>query len=173
MTASLGNSSTDGHHDADPDDATGEVIARVELGLAQLLRRAERTTAATTVRTGGHDLDRSGYLLLHALRDGGPQHVRTLADRLGIDASTATRQVAALERAGHVVRSRDTEDRRAVVVTATPSGRRALDAQRRRRAITYSTVLESWPAEDRTLLAELVERLNADLDAYKRDTPPA
>jgi len=170
MTASLGNSSPDGRPDAGPDGTAPEVIARVELGLAQLLRRAERTTAATTARTGGHDLDRSGYLLLHALRDGGPQHVRALADRLGIDASTVTRQVVALERAGHVVRSRDTTDRRAVVVTATPSGRRALDAQRRRRAITYTTVLEDWPADDRALLADLVERLNADLDAYKRGT---
>ncbi|MEU2202565.1 MarR family transcriptional regulator [Isoptericola sp. NPDC019482] len=161
------------HPDRDDDPATAEVVARVELGLAQLLRRAERTTAATTVRTGGHDLDRSGYLLLHALRDGGPQRVQALAERLGIDGSTATRQVAALERAGHVQRSRDPHDGRAVVVTATASGKDALRAQRRRRSATYSTVLADWEASDRILLAELVERLNADLDTYKRDTPPA
>ncbi|MCK9794889.1 MarR family transcriptional regulator [Isoptericola sp. 4D.3] len=158
MTAARGNN-------VDPD-----VLARVELGLAQLLRRAERTTAATTARTGGHDLDRSGYLLLHALRDGGPQRVQALADRLGIDASTVTRQVVALERAGHVERSRDPHDGRAVVVTATAGGRDALRAQRRRRATTYTEVLADWAPEDRVRLADLVERLNADLDAYKRST---
>ncbi|SKC37027.1 MarR family winged helix-turn-helix transcriptional regulator [Krasilnikoviella flava] len=173
MTASPGNNVEDERPDQGAGDATPEVIARVELGLAQLLRRAERTTAATTVRTGGHDLDRSGYLLLHALRDDGPQRVQALADRLGIDASTVTRQVVALERAGHVRRSRDPHDGRAVVVTATASGRDALRAQRRRRATTYTTVLAGWAPEDRTQLADLVERLNADLDAYKRDTPPA
>jgi DNA-binding MarR family transcriptional regulator len=170
MNAASGNNAEGELPGADPGDATPEVIARVELGLAHLLRRAERTTAATTARTGGHDLDRSGYLLLHALRDGGPQRVQALADRLGIDASTVTRQVVALERAGHVQRSRDPHDGRAVVVTATASGRDALRAQRRRRATTYSTVLADWAPEDRTLLADLVERLNADLDAYKRST---
>ena len=175
MTASRGNSVEKKRPDQDDDGGTTapDVVARVELGLAQLLRRAERTTAATTVRTGGHDLDRSGYLLLHALRDGGPQRVQALADRLGIDASTVTRQVIALERAGHVQRSRDPHDGRAVLVSATAGGRDALHAQRRRRSATYSTVLADWSPADRTLLAELVERLNADLDAYKRDTPPA
>ncbi|MEL7976786.1 MarR family transcriptional regulator [Isoptericola sp. F-RaC21] len=172
MTASRGNSVQNDRpdQDAEASAATPEVIARVELGLAQLLRRAERTTAATTARTGGHDLDRSGYLLLHALRDDGPQRVQALADRLGIDASTVTRQVVALERAGHVQRSRDPLDGRAVLVSATAEGREALGAQRARRATTYSTVLADWSDEDRTLLAELVERLNADLDAYKRST---
>ncbi|HWK92225.1 MAG TPA: MarR family transcriptional regulator, partial [Luteimicrobium sp.] len=118
-------------------------------------------------------LDRSGYLLLHALREGGPQRVQALAERLGIDASTVTRQVVALERAGHVQRSRDPHDGRAVLVSATAGGRDALRAQRRRRSATYATVLADWSPADRTRLAELVERLNADLDAYKRDTPPA
>ncbi|MFI2103255.1 MarR family winged helix-turn-helix transcriptional regulator [Isoptericola sp. NPDC019693] len=170
MTASRGNNVGSSRPDADDDGSTPETVARVELGLAQLLRRAERTTAATTARTGGHDLDRSGYLLLHALRDGGPQRVQALADRLGIDASTVTRQVVSLERAGRVQRSRDPHDGRAVLVSATADGRDALHAQRRRRATTYTTVLADWSPADRVLLAELVERLNTDLDAYARGT---
>jgi len=170
MTASRGNNPADGRPAEGADEPAPDVVARVELGLAQLLRRAERTSAATTARTGGHDLDRSGYLLLHALRDGGPQRVHALAERLGIDASTATRQIVALERAGHVQRTRDPHDGRAVVVTATPSGREALRGQRRRRAATYSTVLADWSPADREHLADLVERLNADLDRYKRTT---
>ena len=170
MTASPGNSPDPDSPDlrGDPGGTSPEVLARVELGLAQLLRRAERTSAATTARGGASDLDRSGYLMLHALRDGGPQHVRALADRLGIDASTVTRQAVALERAGHVERSRDPQDLRAVVVTATDSGRRAFASQRRRRSATYEAVLDGWSATDRETLADLVERLNTDLDAYKR-----
>ncbi|WP_166850073.1 MarR family winged helix-turn-helix transcriptional regulator [Isoptericola sp. BMS4] len=168
MTAALGNSSPD---QAPADDRGGDgtsVLARVELGLAQLLRRAERTGAATS--EGTPVLDRSGYLLLHALHEGGPQHVRTLAERLGLDASTVTRQVVALERAGHVRRSRDPHDGRAVVVEATEDGLDAWAAQRHRRGAMYATVLDSWSLDDRALLADLVERLNFDLDAYKRST---
>ncbi|MFC8600631.1 MarR family winged helix-turn-helix transcriptional regulator [Isoptericola sp. NPDC057191] len=170
MIASPGNSSAPERPDlrVDPEGSTPADLARIELGLAQLLRRAERTSAATTARLGHQDLDRSGYLLLHALRDGGPQHVSVLADRLGLDASTVTRQVVALDRAGHVERSRDPQDRRAVVVTATASGRRALATQRRHRGALYATVLEGWTADDRAHLADLVERLNADLDSFKR-----
>ena len=83
MTASRGNNPADGRPAEGADEPAPDVVARVELGLAQLLRRAERTSAATTARTGGHDLDRSVYLLLHALRDGGPQRVHALAERLG------------------------------------------------------------------------------------------
>jgi DNA-binding MarR family transcriptional regulator len=160
MTDASGNGLPDG-----PDD---DVLARVELQLAELLRRAERSGAAARRRSGLHDLDRSGYLLLHALHDGGPQHVRALADRMGLDASTVTRQVAALESAGHVERSRDPHDGRAVVVTATPSGREALAARRADRHDLYARVLGSWTPRDRERLAVLLARLNDDLDADKR-----
>ncbi|WP_418276098.1 MarR family winged helix-turn-helix transcriptional regulator [Isoptericola jiangsuensis] len=148
--------------------ADDDVLARLELELAQLLRRAERSGAAARRRSGLHDLDRSGYLLLHTLHDDGPQHVRTLADRLGLDGSTVTRQVAALERAGHVERARDPHDGRAVVVTPTPDGRRALAARRADRRELYARVLDGWSDRDRERLATLLARLNDDLDADKR-----
>ncbi|MFE4466278.1 MarR family winged helix-turn-helix transcriptional regulator [Oerskovia sp. NPDC056781] len=150
------------------------MLSAIELELAQLLRRAERTTAAgraQSVRAGGPStgtLDRSAYLLLHDLLVNGAENVNTLADHLGLDASTVTRQVLALEKAGHARRTRDPADGRAVLVEATPRGLEDLAHHREMRSELYAEVLAGWSRLDRALLGELLERLNDDLDAYKR-----
>lgn len=152
-----------------------DVLGAIELELAQLLRRAERTRASGAPGTSRRDgtLDRSGYLLLHTLGTHGPLHVTALAERLGLDGSTVTRQVAALEHAGHVRRARDPRDGRAVVVEPTTSGLDELAAHRAARTAVYADVLGGWSRLDRALLAELLTRLNDDLDAYRhrRDAP--
>ena len=152
------------------DAAAHDVLGTIELEVAQLLRRAERTRAsgaAGTSRRGG-TLDRSGYLLLHTLGTHGPLHVNALAEHLGLDASTVTRQVVALERAGHARRARDPHDGRAVVVEPTSTGLDELAAHRDARTALYADVLGDWSRLDRALLAELLGRLNDDLDAYRR-----
>ncbi|GAA3230351.1 MarR family winged helix-turn-helix transcriptional regulator [Oerskovia jenensis] len=177
MTVARGNSSGDRSPDEgenEQDLASREVLSTIELELAQLLRRAERTTAAGRSRTARTDgprsgtLDRSAYLLLHDLLVDGAQNVNTLADHLGLDASTVTRQVVAMEKAGLARRTRDPADGRAVLVEATPQGIDELSRHRGLRAELYAEVLADWSRLDRALLGELLERLNDDLDAYKR-----
>ncbi|MBD5786495.1 MarR family transcriptional regulator [Cellulosimicrobium terreum] len=165
MTVASGNDS----RAAREDDAALATLADVELEVAQLLRRAERTRASGEPhRADRRGLDRSGYLLLHALDTRGPQNVNALADHLGIDASTVTRQVVSLDKAGHVRRTRDPRDGRAVVVEATDTGIERLRRHREARAALYADVLRDWSRLDRALLAELLERLNDGLDDYRR-----
>lgn len=142
-------------------------LSRVELQLALLLRRAERTGAARA----GHSpaLERSGYLLLQVLSTEGPLGINTLAGHQGLDASTVTRQVVSLEKAGFARRSRDPRDGRAVQVEATPAGRAQLDRERTRRSVMYDQILADWSPTERALLASLLERLNQDLDTFRRD----
>ncbi len=152
------------------DLAAQDVLGTIELEVAQLLRRAERTRASGAPRTArrGRALDRSGYLLLHTLGTHGPLNVNTVAGLLGLDASTVTRQVVALERAGQARRTPDPHDGRGVVVEPTSAGLEELAAHRAARADLYADVLEDWSRLDRALLAELLGRLNADLDAFRR-----
>jgi DNA-binding MarR family transcriptional regulator len=98
----------------------------------------------------------------------GAENVNVLADELGIDASTVTRQVDALERAGRVRRSRDPMDGRAVLVEPTDEGLDALAAHRAERSDLYANALADWSRLDRALLAELLGRLNDSLSAYRR-----
>ena len=142
-------------------------LSRVELQLALLLRRAERTG---TLRAGhSPTLERSGYLLLQVLSTEGPLGINALAERQGLDASTVTRQVVSLEKAGFARRSRDPHDGRAVRVEATPEGEDQLDHERTRRSAMYDVILADWSPTERALLASLLERLNHDLDAFRRD----
>lgn len=142
-------------------------LSRVELQLALLLRRAERTGAIRAGHTPA--LERSGYLLLQVLGTEGPLGINALAERQGLDASTVTRQVVSLEKAGFARRSRDPLDGRAVRVEATASGREQLGRERARRSAMYDQILAGWSPFERSLLAEMLERLNHDLDTFRRD----
>jgi DNA-binding MarR family transcriptional regulator len=177
MTVAQGNEPSSHRAAAPPPDrpAHDDATVAVELQVAQLLRRAERTSASGARGAQGRDgsLDRSGYLLLHALSTDGALHVNALAARLGLDASTVTRQVVALERAGHVRRARDRRDGRAVVVEPTDGGLEQLERHRATRAALYSDVLRGWSPSERSLLAGLLMRLNADLDDYRRRRTPS
>jgi len=149
-------------------DAAATVLARIEFQVAQLLRRADRTVSRGSKRSGTGVMDRAAYLLLHRLVSEGAENVNVLAERLGLDASTVTRQVAVLEKAGHVRRTRDPHDGRAVLVEPTDGGIDALAENRAERQALYGEVLGSWTRLDRALLAELLSRLNTDLSAYRR-----
>ena len=151
----------------DSEGDAGTPLSRVELQLALLLRRAERTGA---IRKGHSPaLERSGYLLLQVLSADGPLGINALAERQGLDASTVTRQVVSLEKAGFAARTRDPLDGRAVRVEATASGTEQLEHERTRRSAMYDQILDDWSPFERALLAEMLERLNHDLDAFRRD----
>lgn len=147
-------------------DHPDEAVRTVEAQVAMLLRLAERSRRSATRRRG--ELERSAYLVLGVLDTGGPANVNAIADALRLDPSTTTRQVLAMEQAGHVTRRPDPTDGRATVVEATDAGRAALAETREVRAGMYGEILDGWTAEDRATLATLLSRLNEDLDGWGR-----
>jgi DNA-binding MarR family transcriptional regulator len=153
---------TPGRQGRDPLDA-------IELALVILMRNAELIRIRSDIHT---DLDRSEYLLLRTLTHTGPTDIGTLAGTLGLDPSTAGRQVTAMLRKGLADRAPDPADRRRAVVTATDTGRRLLHATSRRRRELMAGLLAGWSDDDLHMLAALVTRFN---QAVARDylTPPA
>jgi DNA-binding MarR family transcriptional regulator len=157
----------EGAGDSVDDVAAAAVLSRIEFQVAQLMRRADRSVSRGARRPGTGVMDRAAYLLLHHLVSEGAENVNVLAERLGLDASTVTRQVAVLEKAGHVRRTRDPHDGRAVLVEPTDAGVDALAENRAERRALYGDVLGSWSRLDRALLAELLGRLNSSLTEYR------
>jgi DNA-binding MarR family transcriptional regulator len=145
------------------------VIGQIELQLAVLLRHA---AGATRASGGRPPLERSAYLLLAVLSAQEPTSVNALADRLGLNASTITRQVDAMEAAGLVRRVKHPEDGRVTLVEVTDRGRARFAAERAARHLFYDTVTAGWSKEDRLALARLLTRLNGALDAASRARPP-
>jgi DNA-binding MarR family transcriptional regulator len=128
--------------------------------LAQAVRRARGAPA----QAGKDALTLSQYALLQGLLERESARVLELAADAGVTASTATRILDVLERRGIVRRRRTPEDRRGVIVTATPAGRELLAArhewQRSRERAFYASL---GPA-DRELAPELLVRLAGLID---------
>ncbi len=142
-----------------------DVLAQLEREVTVLLRRAERVRLGAAERAGSN-LDRSGYLLLLQLSEMGAVGVTALAQRLALDASTITRQIARLVDTGLVLREPDEEDRRAVRHRLTPAGRRELANLRKARRDLFSELLEDWSEEDRERFARLLVRFNDSLSRH-------
>jgi DNA-binding MarR family transcriptional regulator len=150
----------------EPDaEHVGTAVEQIELQLAVLVRHAAgaRRAAAAAER-----LERSAYLLLSVLTERGPTSVNALADRLGLNASTITRQVDAMARTGLVRRVKHPDDGRVTLVAVTDRGVRHFAADREARRRFFEEVTASWPASDQVALARLLTRLNEDLDAAAR-----
>ncbi|MET4048926.1 MULTISPECIES: MarR family transcriptional regulator [unclassified Rhodococcus (in: high G+C Gram-positive bacteria)] len=99
---------------------------------------------------------------LHVLaREGQPMRLRALADRLRIVARSATDIVDSLEAAALVIREPDPQDRRAVLVSLTDSGRTQLDAIDSARRAVATELFDTLDAEEREQLARILDKITA------------
>ncbi|GIU91629.1 MAG: hypothetical protein KatS3mg011_0535 [Acidimicrobiia bacterium] len=135
-----------------------EYLDRIEDALLRVVKATARRAKAA-VRRVAPDLEPAAYGLLYRLAEDGPIRVTELADRLGIDASTASRHVSRLEKTQMVERRPDPSDARAVLVDLTQTGRSVFEALKHRRRAGLEAMLSDWSADDLAKLAELLERL--------------
>jgi DNA-binding MarR family transcriptional regulator len=136
-----------------------ERLAALERELAVLVRHLEGFGRRSDLY-GGMGTGRAGYLLLMTLEEVGASTIGTLAATLGLDASTVTRQIAAMEAEGLIARGNDPQDRRCSIISASERGSSLMQSVRRRRMERIDAVLGEWPAEDLTALDRLLGRLN-------------
>ena len=135
---------------------------QIEQQITVLLRRVQRIHLSTT--TGDVNLERSAYGIMCKLADEGPQRLGALATAFGLDPSTITRQVQALEEFGLADRTTDPSDRRASILDLTDTGREVLDSTRTRRRAKLQQALSDWPESDLTDFGRLLKEFNASLD---------
>lgn len=131
-------------------------LETIELEMAILIRRV--TSNITSSKFG--TLDRSAYLLLHQIHAHGSAGVRALADEFHLDISTVSRQAAALEQKGYVIRSPDPSDKRAFALQITEFGIRELQATKQARLERVTELLKDWSEEECVLFGELLKKFN-------------
>lgn len=139
-----------------------EANKQIEQQLTVLLRRVQRIHLSTAA--GEMSLERSAYGIMCKLADEGPQRLGALAHAFGLDPSTITRQVQALEEAGLAERETDAKDRRASILDLTDDGREMLDRTRSHRRARFHEVMTDWPLEERREFGRLLARFNASVD---------
>jgi DNA-binding MarR family transcriptional regulator len=118
---------------------------------------------AMLLREAGVPLDRALFPLLVLIQRRGPLGVGELADRVGRDYTTVSRQVAKLENLGLVTRSAGKTDRRVTEAVVTEKGQAMslmLDAARERLA---AIALADWSEQDFKDLTRLLRRFADDL----------
>jgi DNA-binding MarR family transcriptional regulator len=147
------------------DDVGAELVAG---SLAMLTRQASLMRLHELVSNrGGLTLERSAYPLLNqilALQGG---RLSDVAVGLKVAVPTVSRQVRQLEELGLVARTQDPIDGRAILLEVTPAGVDALQRMRTEWRTTVAEILESWPAKDREILGELLERFALELLALR------
>ncbi|GGL36713.1 MarR family transcriptional regulator [Phycicoccus endophyticus] len=98
----------------------------------------------------------------------GETRLNTLAERLGVGASSALRTVDRLLAAGLVTRRENARDRRAVAIALTRRGRSLVDTVTARRREAIAAIVEQMPADRR---AGLVAALTAFAEAADEPVP--
>jgi DNA-binding MarR family transcriptional regulator len=93
--------------------------------------------------------------------DGGDVSVGLVAERLGLDASRASRLIAGAVSAGLVRRRASEEDGRRSHLTLTDLGQRVLEVEQDVRRQHVAARLDGWSAGDRRAFAELMARFVA------------
>jgi DNA-binding MarR family transcriptional regulator len=118
-----------------------------------------RVWKATADQFGAAGLSMSRAKALLALDAEGPLRARTLADRFGCAAATVTDLVDGLERDGYATRAPDPSDRRAVLISITPTGREAAASARERKHALLDAVFGVLDADEREHLSRLLRRV--------------
>jgi DNA-binding MarR family transcriptional regulator len=111
------------------------------------------------------EVDPSSFPLAKQLMCHDAMRVSDLAVRLGLDASTVSRQIKHLEDKGMVERTTDPADGRASLVQISASGEEIMQSAFRRRYERIRTALAPWTESDRHNLQVLLTRLAKDLAA--------
>ncbi|WP_433892051.1 MarR family winged helix-turn-helix transcriptional regulator [Streptomyces sp. CA-111067] len=150
---------------SNPTETSAELLERLQHQVALFARRAEQTRLGGVGRAR-NSMDRAAYLLLNRLDREGPMGVKALAEAMGIDSSTVTRQVAPLVDTGLVKRTSHPEDGRAVVLALSPRGRGRLDEVRDSRRELMAQITEDWTGQERELFTELLGRFNSALSTW-------
>lgn len=122
------------------------------------------------LREAGVTLDRALFPLLVRIARAGSVGIVELADRVGRDHSTISRQVAKLEQLGLVARQAASGDRRVREARITGEGERLVAAIAAARRRLLDRLLAEWSGEDRRSLARLNRRLADAMQAALR--PP-
>ena len=141
----------------------------VQAALARVLRwTSRRANRQRLYGAAAQELSQNEVSLLDAVASTGRVRLTDLAAWQGVDKSTITPQVRKLEERGLVVRSDDSADRRAVLLTITPRGRALQRRRARAGAALINKLLQEWPAEEREAFAVYFTRFADQLDDNNR-----
>jgi DNA-binding MarR family transcriptional regulator len=142
--------------------------------LSQRWRELGRTLASRKLMASLHPglpskLTPTKLHALDLLEEWDGLRIGELADRVGLDETTATRLVDRLEAVGLAERLSDVGDRRATVVSLTPAGHELVANVNARRQLFFCDVLAVLEPDERTQLVHLTTKASEALRARSEE----
>lgn len=131
------------------------------LEIVGVMNRPQRDEAM--IRAAGIALDRALFPLLVLIERLGPIGIVELADRVGRDYTTVSRQVAKMEQLELVSRQANAADRRIREAVITTSGKAMTDRIDAARLTLAQGIFGQWPQQD---IAELVRLMRKFAEAF-------
>jgi DNA-binding MarR family transcriptional regulator len=136
------------------------------LDIVSVMNRPQRDEVL--IKEAGIPLDRALFPLLVGIERFGPIGVVELADRVGRDYTTVSRQVAKLESLALVKRQGSTADRRVREAVIAPEGKAMTNRVDAARDRIGRAIFATWAAHD---VEELVRLMRKFADAVTGDLP--
>lgn len=139
-------------------------VEHIERALATLFRLSRNFRFQEAVhQRSGFTADRASYGLLARVGELQPVRLSDLAHVLGVDVSTTSRQVAALEQRGLLSRSADPVDGRAVRLDLTPAGQQYLEKLSQAWHEIVAEALVDWRPDEVGEFSAMIDRFVANL----------
>ncbi len=146
---------------------TDPELAAIEQAMVRIRRgQTRRRLAEVSAREHGREAGNVALFgVVDAIEEGpaGRVSVGTVAHRLGIDPSRASRLVARAVEAGYVRRTGAQHDGRISALALTPAGQRYAEAVHRARQQHFDAAMAGWTATERREFAHLLSRFVAAL----------
>ncbi|MES1047052.1 MarR family winged helix-turn-helix transcriptional regulator [Heyndrickxia oleronia] len=139
-----------------------KTVQLIEYEIALLVR----LTTAHSPRLGS--LDRAEYLLLSQLQKSSPIAINALAEQLLLNLSTASRQIAVLEKKGYIKRFPDPINGRISLIELTEKGSNILKKVQDARSSAYTEMLNEWSPNELIQLKDSLTRLNQDFKKWRK-----
>ncbi len=154
----------------DPSHSDADILNAASRALFELGRAFNRIPRRDLSAPGsGPDADLGSILLTQSVEDaqgaGDAVTVGTVATRLGLDPSTASRLVARAVERGLLHRRTSPLDGRAIELSLTDSGRDLAAAAARYQRSIFDTATATWSPDDRATFARLFVEFAAAISA--------
>lgn len=116
------------------------------------------------------DITNNDMHVIQAIGIGTPRNMSSIARTMGVTVGTLTISINGLVKKGYVKRKRSEEDRRVVLISLSPKGRRAYDHHELFHQKMVEAVLEELSPEEADLIAGALVRMQKFFREYPRKT---
>jgi DNA-binding MarR family transcriptional regulator len=123
-----------------------------------------------SIARGQTEVERAMHVVLYVLADCGPLRVSGLAERLGTDPSTTSRQTGELVKRDLLRKLPDPDDRRASLLDVTEAGHAVVASMKQRRHEHLARAVEGFGDDDLDVFTELLSRFADGLERARTES---